>query len=90
MEKSFFNHFFGVIFEAGNETRQNFGVILVLNKREERSEKRVVFVHTAVLEVVRIRGVKFFVHLRLLIAVFLQLLMFMRFDYDIALVSALF
>ena len=28
---------------------KKFGVILVLNKSEERSEKRVVFVHTAVL-----------------------------------------
>ena len=29
---------------------KNFGVILALNKSEERSEKRVVFVHTAVFE----------------------------------------
>ena len=29
---------------------KKFGVILVLNKSEERSEKRVVFVHTAVFE----------------------------------------
>ena len=32
----------------------------------------------------------FFVHVRLLKAVFLQLLMVMRFDYDIALVLGLF
>ena len=32
----------------------------------------------------------FFVHLRLLKAVFLQLLMVMRFDYDIVLVLGLF
>ena len=38
-----------MIFEAGNETRVYFGVILVLNKSEERSENRVVFVHTTVL-----------------------------------------
>ena len=29
---------------------KKFGVILVLNKSEERSKKRVVFVHTAVVE----------------------------------------
>ena len=29
---------------------KKFGVILVLNKSEERSEKRVVFDHTAVFE----------------------------------------
>ena len=29
---------------------KKFGVILVLNKKEERSEKRVVFVHTSVFE----------------------------------------
>ena len=39
-----------MIFEAGNESVKKFGVILVLNKSEERSEKRVVFVHTAVFE----------------------------------------
>ena len=33
---------------------------------------------------------KFFVHVRLLKAVFLQLLMVMRFDYDIVLVLGLF
>ena len=48
LEKSFFLiNFIGVIFEAGNETREK---ILALNKSEERSEKRVVFVHTAVFE----------------------------------------
>ena len=30
-------------FEAGNETRENFRVVLVLHKIEERSEKRVDF-----------------------------------------------
>ena len=29
---------------------KNYGVILVLNKSEERNEKRVIFVHTAVFE----------------------------------------
>ena len=69
-------------------------VILVLNKSEERIEKRVVFVHTSVCERARNWCVKkfsrserkFFVHVRLLKAVFLQLLMVMRFDYDIVLV----
>ena len=32
---------------------KKFGVILVLKKSEERSEKRVVFVHTAVFKRVR-------------------------------------
>ena len=46
----FFN-FTGVIFEAGNETRvKKLGVILALNKSEERSRNRVVFVQTAVFE----------------------------------------
>ena len=73
-------------------------VILVLNKSEERSEKRVVFVHTAVFERARNLCVKkfslseqsFFVHVRLLKAVFLQLLMVMRFDFDIVLAFGLF
>ena len=39
-----------MIFEAGNETREKFGVILALNKSEKRIEKRVIFVHTAVFE----------------------------------------
>ena len=49
-EVLFLINFIGVIFEAGNETREKFGVILALNKSEEPSEKRVVFVHTAVFE----------------------------------------
>ena len=39
---------------------KKFGVILVVNKSEERSEKRVVFVHTAVFERARNRCVKKF------------------------------
>ena len=57
---------------------KKFGVILVLNKSEERSEKRVVFVHTAVFERVRNCCAKkfslsernFFVHVRHFKAVF--------------------
>ena len=56
---------------------KKFGVILVLNKIEERSKKRVVFVHAAVFERARNWCVKkfspnernFFVHVRLLKAV---------------------
>ena len=77
---------------------KKFGVIFVLNKSEERSENRVVFVHTVVFERARNWCVKkfslsernFFVHVRLLKAVFLQLLMVIRFDYDIVLVLGLF
>ena len=35
-----------MIFEAGNETREKFGLKLALNKSAERSEKSG-FVHTA-------------------------------------------
>ena len=57
---------------------KKFGLILVLNKSEEQSEKRVVFVHTTVFERSRNCCVKkfflsernFFVHVRLLKAVF--------------------
>ena len=57
---------------------KKFGVILALNKSEERSEKRVVFVHTAVFERARNWCVKkfslsernFFVHVRHFKAVF--------------------
>ena len=53
---------------------KKFGVILVLNKSEERSEKKVVFVHTAVFERARNWCVQkfspsernFFVHVRIL------------------------
>ena len=74
-----------------------FGVILVLNKGEERSEKRVVFVHTGVVceklmceKIFSKRAKFFFVHVRHLKAVFLQLLMIMRFDYDIVFVLGLY
>ena len=53
--------------------------------------KRVVFVHTAVFETAKKFSLseRIFVQVRLLKAVFLQLLMVMRFDYDIALVLGL-
>ena len=41
LEKSFFNQFFGVNFEAGNEFREKNCFVAELY--EERSEKRVVF-----------------------------------------------
>ena len=72
-------------------------VILELNKSEEGSEKRVVFVHSAVFERARNRCVKkfslserSFCSRAAFKSCFLQLLMFMGFDYDIVLVLALF
>ena len=62
-------------------------MILALNKSEERGEKSG-FVHTAVFlrerEIFSKRANKlnFFVHVRHLKAVFLQLLMVLRIDYD--------
>ena len=47
-----------MIFEAGNETHEKIGVILVLNKGEDWSEKRVASVHTAVFERARNSCVK--------------------------------
>ena len=49
-EVHFLINFIGVIFETGNETREKIWSDLVLNKSEEWSKKRVVFVHTAVFE----------------------------------------
>ena len=56
---------------------KKFGVIMLLNKSEEWLEKKVVFVHTAVFERARscvkkfsLSERKFFVHERLLIAIF--------------------
>ena len=49
-EVLFLINFIGVIFEAGNETRGKIWSDFVAEKSEERSEKRVVFVHTAVFE----------------------------------------
>ena len=74
---------------------KNFGVILVLNKSEERSEKRVVFVHNAVFERARncekivYKRAKFFCSHAASKSSF-QLLMVMRFDYDILLVLGWF
>ena len=57
---------------------KKFGVVFVLNKIEEWSEKRVVFVHTAVFESDKLmcekifsKRAKFFVHMRLFKTVFL-------------------
>ena len=57
---------------------KKFGVILALNKSEERSKKRVVFVHTAVFEREKLmcekifsKRAKFFVHVRHFEAVFI-------------------
>ena len=65
------------IFEAGNETREKIWSDFGGNKSEERSEKRVVFVHTAVFESENLMCEKIFskranfsVHVRLLKAVF--------------------
>ena len=76
---------------------KKFGVILVLNKGKELSEKRVVFVHTAVFESEKLmceknfyKRAKFFCSRAAFKSSFLQLLMVMRFDYDIVLVSGLF
>ena len=74
----FFNQFLEWILKREMKQVKKFGVILVLNKSEKRSEKRVVFVHTAVFERARNWCVKkfflseriFFVHVRLLKAVF--------------------
>ena len=76
---------------------KKFGMILALNKSEERSEKRVVFVHTAISERARnwcvikfsLSERKFFVHVRLLKAVFALFDGYEVF-YDIVLVLGLF
>ena len=73
-------------------------VILVLNKNEERSEKRVVFVHTAVFERARnwcvkkifSKRAKFFCSPAAFTSSFLQFLTFLRFDYDIVIGLGLF
>ena len=74
---------------------KKFGVILLLNKSEERSKKRVLFVHTAVFESEKLicenilsKRAKFFCS-RAAFSSFLQILMVM-FDYDIVLVLGLF
>ena len=46
----FLINFIGVIFEAGNETREKIWSDFGAEQNLERSEKRVVFVHTAVFE----------------------------------------
>ena len=86
-----------MIFEAGNETSEKIWSDFGAEKSKERSENRVVFVQTAVFEIAKNlsvknfsqKGAKFFVHVRLLKAVFLQLLMVMRFEFNIVLVLGL-
>ena len=67
-----------MFFEAEKERVKKIEVILLLNQSEERREKKVVFVHTAVFERARnwcvekffLRDWIFFVHVRFLKAVF--------------------
>ena len=98
LEKSFFLiNFIGVIFEAGNETPEKIWSDIGAEKSEERSGKRVVFVHTAVFERARKWCVKkfslsernFFVHVRHFKAVFFIFLI-KRFGYDFVLILDLF
>ena len=87
-----------MIFEAGNETREkiwsDFGAEQKL--RAERKESgfcsyRCFWESEKLMcEKIFSKRAKFFVHVRLLKAVFLQLLMVMRFDYDIVLFLGLF
>ena len=67
---------------------KKFGVILVLNKSEERSEKRVVLVHTAVFESKKLmceknfsKRAKCFCSRAPFKNSFLQLLMVLKFNY---------
>ena len=77
---------------------KKFGVISVLNKTDKRSKKGVVFClfrpfresEKVMCEKIFSKLAKFFLHVRLLKAVFfLQILMIMRFDYDIVLILGL-
>ena len=76
---------------------KNYGVILVLSKSEERNEKRVVFVLTAVFERARNCCVKkfslsernFFVHVWHFKAVF-SFILVKRFGYDFFLILGWF
>ena len=77
-----------MIFEAGNETREKVWSDFGAEQKWRAEQNRVVFVHIAVFERARNWCVKklslsernIFVHVRLLKAVFLQLLLVMRFD----------
>ena len=53
-EVLFLINFFGVIFEAENETLEKIWSDFGGEQSEERSEKRVVFVHTTVIETAKI------------------------------------
>ena len=95
LEKSFFLiNFIGVIFEEGNETREKIWSDLVAEQkwRAERKVSGFLFIQLFLRE----REIDvwknflwaseiFFVHVRLLKAVFLQFFLFMRFDNDIVL-----
>ena len=78
LEMSFFNQFFGVNFEAGNETREKNWSDFVAEQNEEWSEKRVVFCsYRCFLESEKLtcekkfcKPAKFFVHMRNFKAVF--------------------
>ena len=79
LEKSFFKiNFIGVIFEAGNETREKIWSDLVAEQKKSGAKSEWLFVHTAVFERARNWCMKkfslsernFFVHVRLLKAVF--------------------
>ena len=76
---------------------KKLGVILVVNKSEEWSEKSGFCSYRCFRESEKLmcekifsKRAKIFVHVRLLKAVFLQFLMVMGFDYDSVLVSGLF
>ena len=87
-----------MIFEAGNETREKIWSDFGSEQkwRAERNESgfcsyRCFWESEKLMcEKIFSKGANFFVHVRLLKAVFLQLLMVMRFDYDSVLVSGLF
>ena len=84
-------NFIGVNFEAGNETREKIWSDFVAEQNEKLSEKRVVFCsyrcfsREREIEVWKkfCKRAKFFVHVRLLKAVFSQFFLFKRFGYDL-------
>ena len=89
--------FIGVIFKAGNETREKIGVLLVLNKSEKWSEKSGFCSYRCFWESEKLmcekifsKRAKFFCSRAAFENSFLQLLMVMRFGYDMVLVIGLF
>ena len=94
LEKSFFNQFYWSEFWSGKWTAwKNLEWCGCWTKVKSGAKREWFFVHTAVFERARNWCVKkfslsernFFVHVRLLKAVFLLFFLFMRFDYDIVL-----